>query len=149
MNKFFILGLIFISTLLSSYGSYTNISSCTTIDDTFISNNGGFREFRMNGDIEYTSNGNCLILDADNIIFDCKNNSLYRSSYGGTGTAFETYTSGSNITVQNCSIHNIAEALYANSVNSTYENFYINFSFVRIFASRNSTFSNFTFRNWE
>ena len=144
MIKKLLFGFVLLISLVSSY-SYTNISTCTTIDDTFISNNGGFREFRMNDSVEYTTGDNCMILNADNIVFDCNTNSIYRSSYGGSGTAFETFTSGSNITVQNCSINNIAEALYANSADSTYDNFEINFSTIRIFASRNSTFSNFTF----
>jgi hypothetical protein len=108
---------------MSVQATYTNISSCQTIDETFISNNGGFRELRLNDSIT-TGTSVCIHLNiGSNIIFDCGNNVITASTIG-----MVFLLDLENFTVQNCIFNNssLGTAFTITINNSNFDNLIFN-----------------------
>ena len=98
MIKKLLLGLVLLISLVSSY-SYTNISTCQTINSSF-SWYDSEREIRLNDSLVSNGTTTCLSLNINNIILNCQSNSI--DGNGSTSVyvgAFSTYWN--NITIKN------------------------------------------------
>ncbi len=101
MIKKLLLGLVLLISLVSSY-SYTNISTCQTINSSF-SWYDSEREIRLNDSLVSNGTTTCLSLNINNIILNCQSNSIdgNGSTSIGIGNFFDRIN---NITVKNCTV---------------------------------------------
>ena len=103
MIKRLLFGFVLLISLVSSY-SYTNISTCQTINSSF-SWYDSEREIRLNDSLIGDGATTCLDIDIDDLSLNCQGNTI-----DGNGSisvyvgAFST--SWNNITIKNCGINN-------------------------------------------
>ncbi|MCA9459391.1 MAG: hypothetical protein KC550_02470, partial [Nanoarchaeota archaeon] len=96
LKKQFLLFIFILISLLFSINSvfsYIDISSCTTINSTFL---GAETEIRLTANISNYASGHCMQITASNFKFDCQGNEI--DGIGGNFGIFMTGSDYVNIT---------------------------------------------------
>ncbi|MEC8221264.1 MAG: hypothetical protein VX028_04260, partial [Nanoarchaeota archaeon] len=103
MIKKLLFGFVILISLVSSY-SYTNISTCQTINSSF-SWYDSEREIRLNDSLIGDGATTCLDIDIDDLSLNCQGNTI--DGNGSISVYVGSFsTSWDNITVKNCGINN-------------------------------------------
>jgi hypothetical protein len=109
MFKKIFLIIIFLFSVFNIY-SYTNVSSCQTINSSFIWNDAE-KEIRLNNSI-LVYNSSCMDIEISDATFNCQNN-LIQGNYSGNGFYLNN---NQNFILKNCMISNFAKGIDTNSI---------------------------------